>query len=352
MKFTTFKPALLSALLLAAALIGFSPRAVSAQETAPPDYNLFGITHIYQSWNNCGPATLTMALTYYNIPADQNPAAQWLKPNYEDKNVTPWELVEYVNTQLPGNLRALVRHGGNLSLLKTLIANDFPVVAEAGYDPPNDPQGWMGHYLFVSGYDDAAQTFYTQDSFEGANYPYAYDYFDQFWRHFNRLYVVVYEVGREAELMTLLGDDADEEQNFANALETARSEAIDNREDPFAWFNMGTNFVYMGMYAEAAAAYDQARNVGDGLPWRMAWYQFGWYKAYLEQGRYDDVIALAQAALNDGGGQYVEETYYYAALARAGLGQTDRAVDNLNFVISFNPNHPTARAMRDQLAAQ
>jgi len=200
MKLTMFKPALMTVLLLAAALIGFSPRAVSAQETAPPDYNLFGITHIYQSWNNCGPATLTMALTYYNIAADQNPAAQWLKPNYEDKNVTPWELVEYVNTQLPGNLRALVRHGGNLSLLKTLIANDFPVVAEAGYDPPNDPQGWMGHYLFMSGYDDAAQTFYTQDSFEGPNYAYAYDYFDQFWRHFNRLYVVVYEVGREADV--------------------------------------------------------------------------------------------------------------------------------------------------------
>lgn len=321
------------------------------QISVPPSWGLNGITHIYQSWNNCGPATLTMALTYYGVQADQNPAANWLKPNYEDKNVSPWEIVDYVNTQLPGTLRAIVRHGGTIDQLKLLISNNFPVLAEAGYDPPNDPQGWMGHYLFVSGYDDAQGTFITQDSFEGPNYPYEYAYFDEFWRHFNRLYIVVYDVRREAELMTLLGDDADEQQNYENALAAAREDAIANREDPFAWFNMGTNFTYLGMYEEAATAYDQARNVGGGLPWRMSWYQFGWYEAYLEMGRYNDVIQLAQATLNDGGGQYVEETYYYAALAREAMGERDRAIDNLNFVISFNPNFTEARELRDQLQA-
>ncbi len=320
----------------------------AAPISIPASYALNGITHIYQDWNNCGPATLTMALTYFGVTADQVPAAQWLKPNYEDKNVSPSQLVDYVNTQLPGTLRAIERQGGSVDLLKRLIANNFPVLVEAGYDPPNDDQGWMGHYLFVSGYDDGRNLFTTQDSFEGANYTYEYGYFDGYWRHFNRVYLVVYDVRREAELMALLGDDADDQQNLMNALETARTEAVANRADAYAWFNMGTNFNRLGLYEEAVIAYNEARNAG--LPFRMSWYQFGWYQAYLETGRYDDVIALAQATLNDGGGQFVEETYYYAALAREAMGERDRAIDNLNFVVSFNPNFVGARELRDQLS--
>ncbi|MFN8528255.1 MAG: C39 family peptidase [Anaerolineae bacterium] len=342
------------AIVLTGVLGGTSPAAAQDAVSTPApvislpaSYSLNGITHIYQSWNNCGPATLTMALTYYGVTADQNPAASYLKPSSEDKNVSPWQIVEYVNHHLPGTLHATVRYGGTVDLLKTLIANDVTVLVEAGFDPPNDDQGWMGHYILPTGYDDARGILITQDSFEGPNYTYEYGYFDSFWRDFNRVYIVIYDVRNEADVLALLGTDADETQNVMNALETARNEAIANREDPWAWFNMGTNFVQLGMYNEAATAYDQARNLG--LPFRMAWYQFGWYEAYLQTGRNDAVIELAQATLNDGGGQFVEETYYYAARAREAMGERDRAIDNLNAAISFNPNFTPARELRDQL---
>ncbi|MBL8145741.1 MAG: C39 family peptidase [Anaerolineae bacterium] len=328
------------------------PGAAQAQEPVsyPPAYSLFGVEHIYQDWNNCGPATLSMALTYYtDATIDQHIAANWLKPNYEDKNVSPWQMAAYVNTQLGGNLRAIVRQGGDLNLLKTLIANNFPVLIEEGYNPPELNQGWMGHYLMMSGYDDAAGQFITQDSYEGPNLPYSYDHINEFWRNFNRLYLVVYPVEREAELMALLGSDADERQNWVNALEEARAEAVANPQDPFAWFNMGTSFVGLEMYGEAAVAFDQARNVGEGLPWRMMWYQFGPFEAYMATGRYQDVIDLARANLDDGGGQYVEETYYYAGLARAALGETERAISNLDGAISFNPNFTPAREAKAEL---
>ena len=338
--------------LLALLLALIIPGAAQAQEPVsyPPDYSLFGVEHIYQDWNNCGPATLSMALTYYTDQTiDQHIAANWLKPNYEDKNVSPWQMAAYVNTQLGGNLRAIVRQGGELNLLKTLIANNFPVLIEEGYNPPELNQGWMGHYLMMSGYDDAAGHFITQDSYEGPNLPYTYDHINEFWRNFNRLYLVVYPVEREAELMALLGSDADERQNWVNALEEARAEAVANPEDPFAWFNMGTSFVGLEMYGEAAVAFDQARNVGEGLPWRMMWYQFGPFEAYLATGRYQDVIDLARANLDDGGGQYVEETYYYAGLARAAMGETERAISNLDGAISFNPNFTPAREAKAEL---
>jgi hypothetical protein len=234
----------------------FGASALHAQESTasrPAAYSLFGVEHIYQDWNNCGPATLTMALTYYTDQTlDQHVAANWLKPNYEDKNVSPWQMAEYVNTQLGGNLRLLVREGGDLEQLKTLIANDFPVLIEEGYDPPGRDLGWMGHYLLMSGYDDNASTFLTQDSYEGPNYSYTYDHINEYWRHFNRLFLVLYPQEREAELMALLGSDADTQQNWANALAEARAEAVANPNDPFAWFNMGTSFVGLGMDAEAA----------------------------------------------------------------------------------------------------
>lgn len=344
---------LLMSTVIAGSVMAQDPAAtqvVTSPAVAPPAaYNLNGISHIWQGWNNCGPATLTMGLTYYGAEANQYPAAQWLKPNSEDKNVSPWQMAEYVNTQIPGTTRALYRYGGTLEGLKTLISNNFPVLIEAGYDPETDDQGWMGHYLLVKGYDDSRQIVITNDSYLGADITYTYEHVNTFWRHFNRVYLVLYEMDREDELMALLGSDADPVENAINALETARTEAIADPNDSYAWFNMGTSFVQLEMYNEAATAFDQARNVGEGLPWRMLWYQFGPFEAYYQVQRYNDMISLAQANLNDGGGQYVEETFYYAGLAREALGETEAALENYNQVLFFNPNFSPAREARDRL---
>jgi len=330
--------------------------AVLAQDTTeaespaiPSSYLIAGAGFEFQGWNNCGPATLTNALTVFGYGDNQNRAALWLKPNYEDKNVSPWQMVDFVNTQVPElPVYAVARAGGTIDLLKELIANDFPVIIEKGYDPEPDRLGWMGHYLLMVGYDDATGEFITHDSYIGSNTRYTYDFIENFWQHFNYTYVTLYEVVRQDELVTVLGDDFDEEQNYANALEIARAEAIAQPENAFAWFNMGTNFLALGMYQEAAIAYDEARRFG--LPWRMLWYQFGPYEAYYQVGRYDDMIALAQASLNDGGGQFVEETYYYGGLAREGRGELQRALSNYNSAIQFNPNFLPAQEARDRVS--
>lgn len=316
----------------------------------PPAYSLDSFRYEPQGWNNCGPATLTMALSHFGYQDNQYRAANWLKPNGEDKNVSPWQMVDFVNTQIPEiPVYALQRYGGTFDTLRTLISNEFVVVIEAGYDPPRAAQGWMGHYLLVKGYDDSRQVFTTHDSYDGANLEYTYDHVAEFWQHFNYTYLVLYEQSREAELMQLLGDDADEYTNLINAFEIARNEAIENPDDSFAWFNMGTILVELEIYEDAATAFDQARNVGDGLPWRMLWYQFGPYEAYNAVGRFQDTLTLANRVLNDGGGQYVEESYYYAGLAREGRGEIDRAIQNYRQVISFNPNFTPAQERLDAL---
>ena len=328
-------------------LLPFSGALAQDGQAAPTSWQLSNIQHIYQGWNNCGPATLTEGLTYFGLSSDQYPAAQWLKPNSEDKNVSPWQMVEYVNQQIGGTVRALERQGGTIERLKTLIAGNFVVIIEEGYDPPGENLGWMGHYLLLSGYDDATQQFTAQDTYKGPNLQYAYDHIEEYWQHFNRLYIVLYDGSRESELLALLGSDADERQNSYNALVLATEDARADQSDAFAWFNIGTNYTALGDYPRAAAAFDQARNLG--LPWRMMWYQFGAFEAYYHVGRYDDMLTLAQANLNDGGGQYVEETFYYGGLAREGLGENERALGNYNGALQFNPNFTPALIARDAL---
>ena len=60
-------------------------------------------------------------------------------------------------------------------------------------------------------------------------------------------------------------------------------------------------------------------------------------------------MVLERTVLNGVGGQYVEETYYYAGVAREGLGEINRALDNYNAAITFNPNFYPAREARDRL---
>ena len=326
---------------------------VSAQATKD-SAELPGIFHLntlgseYQGWNNCAPATLTNALVHFGYDDDQSRAAKWLKPNHEDKNVSPWQLAEFVNTQIPEMpVRALARSGGTLEQAQTLMVNGFPVLIEFGYEP--DGYDWMGHYLLLSGWDDSLNEVNTMDSFKGPNTRYSYDDIEHYWQHFNYTYIVLYEAQREEALMELLGDDADEWHNHIKALEMARAEAIDNQNDAHAWFNMGTNFVNLGMHDAAAQAYDKAISLG--LPWRMFWYQFGAWEAYYHTERYDDMIRIARQNQNDGGGQYVEETYYYLGLAREGRGELDKALQNYITALTFNPNFSPAREARDRLRA-
>jgi hypothetical protein len=340
-------------LLLLLPLGGVLAEEAPAQEpeaalNVPAAYSLSGFRYEAQHWNNCGPATLTMALSYFGYEDNQTRAAQWLKPNSEDKNVSPWQMTEYVNTQVPElPVYATKRYGGTLDTLRTFVSNEFPFIIELGYDPPRAAQGWMGHYLLITGYDDSTRTITTYDSYNGQNTTYSYDEIVEHWQHFNYLYIVLFEASREAEMLELLGDDADERDNLLNAFQIARSEAINNPNDAFAWFNMGTVLVELEMYEDAATAYDQARNLG--LPWRMLWYQFGPYEAYNAVGRYDDTINLATRTRNDGGGHYVEETFYYAGVAREKMGETQRAIENYRAVLNFNPNFIPARERLDAL---
>ncbi len=319
----------------------------------PPAHRITGLAVIAQRFNNCGPANLTINLAYYGHRVDQLDVAAQMRPQYEDRNVTPWELATYVNEQTP--LRASVFSGGDLDTLKRLIAAGYPVVIEKGYEP-NDWQGWMGHYLTLIGYDDATQQFTSLDTFLGpwdsSGRAESYDYISTYWQHFNNVFYVVYPPEQADTVLALLPPALTNPLTmWQQAAEVAQAETIANPANAYAWFNLGASLTELGhltgdqsYFANAAAAFDQARTIG--LPWRMLWYQFWPYEAYLAVERADDVLTLANATLSSGGGQ--EEAYYYRGLAY--LAQGNPAQARLDFEQAVNWN-PTFTAVQEALAA-
>ena len=202
----------------------------AARNRPPAAARIYGLLHQQQTWNNCGPATITMALSYYGWRRDQAFAAERLKPNREDKNVSPHELAAFVEAE--SNVKAISRMGGTLDLLKLLVANEFPVVIETA--AMFEAYDWIGHYRALVGYDDAYDVFYFFDSFlgvgasaEGVSISYAD--VDRDWQAFNRAFIVVYEPQREPLLRELMGDYWDEEAAALIAFEAAQREA---RQEP------------------------------------------------------------------------------------------------------------------------
>ncbi len=325
---------------------------VSSAITLPPANRLYGFTYTRQDWNNCGAANVTIALSYFGWTEEMSFAVSYLKTDREDKNVSPSEIVNFVNEQT--GIRAIARIAGDIDLLRALLANNFPVTIETGY--MFEGYDWIGHYRTLVAYDDLQQRFYIYDSFlgngtSGEGITETYTALDENWRAFNRTFIVFYQQEREAELAQILGDLADPQLAAERALTVAREEAIENPQDSFAWFNMGTALTRLGLYEDAATAYDQARRVQfPELPWRMLWYQFGMYEAYFNVGRYEDVLSLVDANLNNGG-QYVEETFYWQGRVYAAQGQSGQAADSFRRALSQNSNFTAAREALEALNA-
>ena len=308
---------------------------------------LGGIKHYWQTWNNCGPATLTMNLSYYGLPVTQAEAAKVLKPNKDDKNVSPDQIAAYARSQ---GLNATVRVNGDSDRLRRLVSAGVPVLVETWLDH----DGGMGHYRLVTGYDDAAGEWTVYDSYvsEGIDpkgpYPgirIPYDQMDSLWHVFNRLYIVVYDETRAAAVQEILGAEQDDAAMWQRALERAQAGAQQTPGDAYTWFNLGSSLAAQGRFADAATAFDQARVIG--LPWRMLWYQFSPFQAYFEAGRIDELIALADATIATVGN--IEETYYWKGKGLQARGDMEGARQNYRRAVELNSNYPEAAAALAEL---
>jgi hypothetical protein len=316
--------------------------------------------------NYCGPSNFSMALTFWGWKGNRDVIGKAVMPvNAKDKNVMPYELQDYVTDNV-SSMTSVIRYGGDIDLLKRMLAAGFPVVTEKGiYETDvNGKYSWMGHYAFVTGYDEAQQEIIYQDIYEtdptnpGPNRHIKYSTFMEGWRAFDFIFVVVYPIDKQNQVMSALGPYADDQWASQHALSVAQTEAqtLSDIDRFFAWFNVGTSHIALLQYADAATAYDYAFNVYAGLdvndsvrPYRMMWYQTGPYKAYYYTNRFSDVINLADTTLNDTIAEPVlEESLYWRGRAYYMAGKTDLAVKDYRDALKVHPQWiPATQALQD-----
>lgn len=347
---------------------GFLPTIAAAEttpvEVLPARVLLQGVTYTDQhgKWNYCAPANLVMALSYWGVEMTREEAAAGLKPYEEDKNVNPGEMVDFVVANT--NLRALLRMGGTVNLLKQLTAAGYPVLVETGVvirDVSTGQLNWAGHYMLVVGYDDANEEFITRDSYYSPpdyplDFPVSYTELRDQWRGFNGAFLVLFPAEHEGHLWSVLGGYADEQYAMQQAFQHALDElqALSGEDQFLAAYNYAETLLAMGDAASAASAFDEAFRLYADLdpaqrPWRILWYRAAPYDAYYRMARYHDVINLATTTIESTPKPYLEESWTWRGMAYAALGETEKARADFEQALAYHAGCAPALAGLAQL---
>lgn len=266
-----------------------TPTLLPLRKVLPNDY------HIFQSFNNCGPASLSMALSYFGIHKTQEELGQALRPyqnaigDNDDKSVTFDELAKEAQKY---DLLSYHRPNGDIALLKQFIANDIPVLTRTWLHVDED----IGHYRIVKGYDDTTQTIIQDDSYENKNLSFSYNDFNTMWEKFDYEYLVLVPQAKKQLAEKILGKNLDEQYAWNQAIEQNNTLLQQNPNDMYTRFNLSIAYYHTKNYEKSIEEFEQ---VEQRLPFRTLWYQIEPILAYYEAGKDTTVLSLTERILNN-----------------------------------------------------
>ena len=229
----------------------------TAQET--PSFARINLNnHVYQTFNNCGPATLSMILSYYGVNKSQKELGDAMRPyqnqqgDNDDKAIFSDEFVMWAEKN---GVRALNRVNGDIELLRKFTSNGIPVVVKTWLQKDED----VGHFRIVKGFDDKTGVIIQDDSYQGPNKNITYSNFLEIWQPFNYSYIIVYNQSNKEMVETILGEEIVEKTAWENALKRAESESKTDSVNPYPVFNMATSYYHLGQYDKTVAAYEKVK---------------------------------------------------------------------------------------------
>ncbi len=268
----------------------------STPSPIPVRKQLVGGTHVFQSFNNCGPASLSMALSYTGITVNQQVLGQQLRPfqnsqgDNDDKSVTLQELAALATDEY--GLIAYHRPAGSKELLQTFIAHGIPVVTRTWLEPGED----IGHYRVVVGYDQSRDVLIQDDSLQGKNLEYTTQDFLNLWQAFNYEFLVLVHPEQQGTAEHLLGGLLDEEHAWEAARNLAQEQILLDSNNVYARFNAAVALYQLGRYKESVEMFESVQNQ---LPRRMLWYQIDPLLAYYQIQDFDTVLHMTEQILNN-----------------------------------------------------
>lgn len=316
-----------------------------AVKTLPNNYVIPFRKQIFQTFNNCGPASLSMALAYFGVDISQAEIGEALRPyqiphgDNDDKSVTFDELGEYATKF---GLVYFHRPNGSIELLKKLVSNNIPVLTRTLLHKTDD----IGHYRLVRGFDDQTQEFIQDDSFENRNLRFKYMDFGELWRVYNYEYLVLVPPEKMPLARAILGSEVDAQVAWKNALIAAQNEAAQNPNNPYFVFNQSVAQYYLGNYAESIRLFEQVQNQ---LSFRTLWYQIEPILAYQKLKQYDKVFALTEEILNNHNRAFSE---LYIIRGEIYLDQGNKAAARAEFekAVFYNKNLQRAQELLDSVS--
>ncbi|MEK7572173.1 MAG: C39 family peptidase [Patescibacteria group bacterium] len=253
------------------------------------------LTFTMQSYNNCGPASLSMTLSHYGLSISQEILADSLRPHRngfgidDDKSTTLEEMAEEAKKY---DLRPYHRPNGTLTQMKQFIAHGMPIITKEWLNETED----IGHYRLLRGYDDITQEIIQDDSYEGKDLRFSYPLFDKLWEKYNYEYLVLVPKEKQHIAEMILGEDNDPKVAWQHAAEKAEKKFTENPNDVASGFNLVAASYELGNYEKAVKVFEQIESL---LPRRALWYQIEPIQAYFELGNYERVFALSDAIIND-----------------------------------------------------
>ena len=243
----------------AAAVVEAAPVAAPGPEpkAAPSSAVIEDMKHVWQSLNNCGPASVVMALSSFGVDVSQETARLPLRGTNILSGMGPQKVDGWVNESF--GLRSVWRNNGTNDLLRRLVANGFtPMVTQWMQDPRVSR---IAHWRVVRGYDDAAATFYVNDPMLGHMVPLSYQWFQSSWQPFSYRYMVIYDPKDEALVKAIVGDDWNDTKMRKNFYERTKVEAY-AQDTSAAWLAYGEASYGYGSFKEAVAAFERGMALG------------------------------------------------------------------------------------------
>ena len=233
--------------------------AIPAPEpkAAPATAAFSEMKHVWQSLNNCGPASVVMALSTFGIDVSQEFARVPLRGTNILSGMGPQKVDGWVNANF--GLRSVWRNNGTNDLLRRLVANGFaPMVTQWMQDPSISR---IAHWRVVRGYDDAASVFYVNDPMLGNMVPLSYEWFQNNWQSFSYRYMVIYDPKDEALLKAIIGDDWNDTHMRKNFYERTKADAY-AQDSSAAWLAYGEAAYGYGLFGEAVSAFERGMALG------------------------------------------------------------------------------------------
>lgn len=278
--------------------------------------------HIFQTFNNCGPASLSMALSFYGINVSQKILGDELRPYQiasginDDKSVTLSEIAE---KSKDFGFVPILRPNGTPQVLINFIANNMPIIARTWTKPNED----IGHFRVIKGYDQEKMIFIQDDSLQGKNLEFSFDEFNILWEKFGYEYLVLVPPEKLEIAKQILGDDYDEGTAWQKAANTAQNQ-----------FNLSISLFHIGKMEESVKSFEQ---VEDMLPFRTLWYQIEPIYAYYKLNNFEKVFRITDKIINNGNRAY-SEVYIIRANSYKKMGMADKAQEELGKAIFYNKN--------------